>query len=86
MKEYEKVLQLTNRPIEYSDRAKMEIERAHFTEDMLLELLKNPKSVHHDERGFLIRGGKTAKIRLKITDEETIFITSFSYNKVPFVF
>lgn len=86
MASYNSVLELLNQPIQYSARAKREMKRAHFTEEMLIELLKHPQSVFEEEEGFRIRGRKTAKVHLKVLEGKAILITSFSYNPVPFVF
>lgn len=86
MQEYSKVLELVNQPVVFSGRAKRDMKHAHFTEEMLLEILKNPKIVQLDEKGFVIRGRKTAKIGLRVIDDKTLFIESFSYNQVSFVF
>lgn len=86
MDDYDKVLKLLDRPLGYSDRAKRDMERAHFTEEMLVDLLRNPKKVRPDKDGFVVRAKKTAKIKLRITEEDTVFVESFSYNQAPFVF
>lgn len=85
MDDYRQVMDLLDQPLQYSKRAKSEMERAHFTEAMLLELLKNPKRVEEVDEGFLVHARKTARIKLTIKDK-TVFIESFSYNPVPFVF
>lgn len=85
-KEYQRVLNLLSRPIGYSDRAREEMKQARFTEEMLLEILKYPRKVHFDGTGYSVHGRKTAKIKLKITEGQTVFIESFRYNQVPFIF
>ena len=86
MDDYRQVLELLAQPLDYSERAKREMEQAHFTEAMLLDLLQNPKSVEGDDAGFVVRARKTSRIKLKITQDKTVLIEDFSYNPVPFVF
>lgn len=86
MEAYEQVLTLLGKPLEFSERAQREMKQSHFTVAKLLELLKNPKRVEEKEDGFLVHAKKTAKIHLKITKNNTLWVESFTYNPVPFVF
>lgn len=86
MEAYEQVLALLDQPLEFSERAQSELKQAHFTKAQLMDLLKNPKRVEDKEDGFLVHAKKTAKIHLKITEDNTLWVESFTYNPVPCVF
>ena len=86
MQDYNNLLNKFGGNIEFSERAKRDIERAHFTEDKVLEILKSPKNVKDKDKGYLVMGEKTAKIVVKVMDDNKLLIESFSYNQVPFVF
>lgn len=82
----EKIKELINNPIIYTDRANRDMKKVHFTEDILKEILTNPRKFHeHSENNYIIHGKKTAKIRIEFTKDNTLLIHWVEYNKVAFI-
>ncbi|MBD7911176.1 MULTISPECIES: hypothetical protein [Clostridium] len=72
-------------PIRYTERATRDVRRAHFTEEMLKQVILNPKKIDKCGKNiFIVYGEKTAKMKIEIVENANLLIHWFEYNKVPF--
>ncbi|AST58427.1 hypothetical protein BFT35_01685 [Thermoanaerobacterium thermosaccharolyticum] len=73
--------------IQYTDRAARDMKRAHFTEEMLKEILSNPRKVEEcGENTYILHNKKTAKLKVEITQNGSLLVHWFEYNKVAFCY
>jgi hypothetical protein len=82
----EKIKECINNTVNYTDRAKRDLKRAHFTEDILKDILLNPTKIdEYGENNYIVSGKKTAKIRVEFAVDNSLLIHWIEYNKVPFI-
>lgn len=83
---YKSILKLLVNPISYTDRVKRDMKLSHFNEEMIKDIILNPKKIEwKDENNVIVFGEKTAKLRIEIIESSTLLIHWFEYNKVPFI-
>lgn len=69
--------------IVFTERAERYIKRAHFTLQMLMDILSDPTKIEQeDSKIFILHGKRTAKINLEVKEDASILIRWFEYNKV----
>lgn len=79
--------QFKNCTFQYSDRAKKELERAHFDDAILRNKILNAKKIiSKSPNEMMVYGDKTFKADVVVLEDQQIMVRSISYNKVMFVF
>jgi len=83
----EKINAALSNPIQYTEKAARDMKKAHFDEEMLKKILTNPRKVEESgENTYILHGDKTARVKVEITQDASLLVHWFEYNKVAFVF
>lgn len=72
--------------IHYTERAKRDMKRVHFNEDILKEIIINPTKIEdYCENNYIVHGKRTAKIRVEFTADKSLLIHWIEYNKIGMI-